>query len=89
MTTETRNEDGFEVPFHDSITEVILMVGLPRTVALLLWTTSMAIAFGLRQVWVLPISILLHVILSACTRKDPHFFDIFVRALKSPKRIDP
>lgn len=89
MTSENRSHDGYEVPFHDSITQVILMGGLPRTVALLLWTTAAALAFGMRQLWILPLAILLHVILAACTRKDPYFFDIFVRALKSPKRIEP
>lgn len=84
-----RSFNGFEIPFHQSITEVILMGGLPRTVALILWTGAAALAFGMRQLWIIPLAILLHIILAACTRKDPHFFEIFIRALKSPKRLDP
>lgn len=85
----SRSLEGFEVPFHQSITEVILMAGLPRTVALILWTGASSLAFGLRQLWILPIAVLLHVILSTCTRNDPHFFEIFIRAIKTPKRLYP
>jgi type IV secretory pathway TrbD component len=86
---KNRSFDGFEVPFHQSITEVLLMAGLPRTVALILWTSAASLAFGMRQLWILPFAVLLHIILSACTRNDPHFFDIFIRAVKTPKRLDP
>jgi type IV secretory pathway TrbD component len=59
------------------------------TAAILLWTTSAAIGFGLQQIWVLPFAILMHVVLVALTRRDPFFFEVFIRALKSPKRLDP
>ena len=45
--------DGLEVPLHRSLVEPMMVVGLPRTVALVLWTTVCAFAFGLRQIWVL------------------------------------
>ena len=44
--------DGFEVPLHRSLVEPMLLAGLPRTVALVLWTSVGACAFGLHQVWV-------------------------------------
>jgi type IV secretion system protein VirB3 len=81
--------DGFEVPVHRSIVEPMLMAGLPRTVALVLWTAIAAFAFGLRQVWVLPLGIVLHFACAAVTRADPYFFDIVVPALKVQKRLDP
>ena len=31
--------DGLEVPLHRSLVEPMMVVGLPRTVALVLWTT--------------------------------------------------
>ena len=35
--------DGFEVPIHRSLTEPILVAGLPRRFAILLWTPGMVI----------------------------------------------
>lgn len=81
--------DGFEIPLHRSLTEVILLGGLPRNVGLMLWTTSVALAFGMQQLWVLPVSIVLHLLLVALTRRDPFFFEVFIRALKSPKILYP
>ena len=81
--------EGYEIPLHRSLTEVIHLGGVPRTPAILLWTTSAAIGFGLQQIWVLPFAILMHVVLVALTRRDPFFFEVFIRALKSPKRLDP
>lgn len=80
---------GFEVPLHRALVEPILMMGLPRTVALLLWVSIAALAFGLRQLWVLPVGGLLHALFVALTKSDPHFFEIFVRAVKLQKRLDP
>lgn len=81
--------EDYHVPVHRSLTEVILLGGLPRTVAILLWTLAAAAGFGMQQLWVLPVAIVLHVILAMMAKRDPHFFDVFVRALKSPKRLDP
>jgi type IV secretion system protein TrbD len=81
--------DGFEVPLHRSIVEPMLLAGLPRTVALVLWTAVGAFAFGLHQIWVLPIGIALHVAAAAATKADPHFFDIVLLAVKTQKRLDP
>ena len=81
--------DGFEIPLHRSLTEVILLGGLPRTVALMLWTISIALAFGMQQLWVLPVAVMLHLLLMTLTRRDPFFFEVFIRALKSPKILYP
>jgi type IV secretion system protein VirB3 len=81
--------DGFEVPVHRSLVEPMLMAGLPRTLALVLWTTVSAFAFGLRQLWVLPIGIALHLVCAAITRHDPYAFDVLIPALKAQKRLDP
>jgi type IV secretion system protein VirB3 len=81
--------EGFEIPLHRSLTEAILLGGLPRNIALLLWTMSIALAFGMQQLWVLPISLSLHVLLVALTRRDPFFIEVFIRALKSPKILYP
>jgi len=78
-----------DVPLRRSLTEVILLGGLPRTVAILLWTSAAAIGFGMQQIWVVPIAIVMHVLLAMAARKDPYFFEVFIKALKTPKRLDP
>jgi type IV secretion system protein TrbD len=81
--------EGLEVPLHRSLVEPMLLAGLPRTVALVLWTCVGAFAFGLHQVWTLPIGVVLHVAAAAATRADPYVLDIVARALATQKRLDP
>ena len=80
---------GLEVPLHRSIVEPMLMMGVPRTVAFTLWTTASAFAFGLRQVWILPIAVAVHAVCAAAAKSDPYFFDVFVRAVKMQRRMHP
>ncbi len=81
--------EGLEVPVHRSLVARMLLAGLPRTVALVLWTGVSAFAFGLRQVWVLPIGILVHVGAAAAVKADPFFFEILVQAVKHGRRLEP
>ena len=81
--------EGFEVPLHRSLVEPMLLAGLPRTVALVLWTGVGAIAFGLHQLWVLPLGIVLHLAAAAVTKADPYFFDIVILAVKTRRRLNP
>lgn len=79
---------GLEVPLHRSLTQPILLVGLPRRLALLLWTTIGAFALGLHQLWVAPIGLILHGLFAAMAKRDPHFFDVIIRAV-GQRRLDP
>ncbi|MDP9002641.1 MAG: VirB3 family type IV secretion system protein [Myxococcota bacterium] len=81
--------EGFEVPLHRSLVEPMLLAGLPRTVALVLWTAVGAFVLGLHQVWVLPIGLVLHIAAGAVTKSDPHFFEILILAVKTQKPLDP
>jgi type IV secretory pathway TrbD component len=81
--------EGFEVPLHRSLVEPMLLAGLPRTVALVLWSSVGALAFGLHQIWVLPLGIVLHAVAAAATQADPHVFEIVLVAVRTPKRLDP
>jgi type IV secretory pathway TrbD component len=80
--------DGLEVPLHRSLTQPILVAGLPRNLGLLLWTATAAFALGLHQLWVLPIALLLHIAFAAMAKRDPFFFDVIVRAV-GQRRLDP
>ena len=79
---------GLEVPLHRSLTQPLLLVGLPRRLALLLWTTTGAFALGLDQLWVAPIGLSLHGMFAAMAKRDPHFFDVITRAV-GQRRLDP
>lgn len=74
--------EGYEIPIHRSLTEQILLAGVPRRVAILNGTFLAAMVLGLHSFWVVPVSIALHFLAVAATRKDPMFFDTFRRHLK-------
>jgi type IV secretion system protein TrbD len=84
---------GIEVPVHRSLVEPILIAGIPRSVALVLWVTTGAIALGLQQLWIVVIAIPLHLLLAAITKPDPYALEIFfkeiVKQVKSPERFNP
>ena len=81
--------EGLEVPLHRSLCEPMLLAGLPRTVALVLWTGVGAFALGLHQIWVLPLGMGVHAAAAAATRADPYVLDIVALALGAQKRLDP
>jgi type IV secretion system protein VirB3 len=86
--TMTQHLEGFETAVHRSLIEPILLAGLPRNVALVLWTMTGALVMGMRQLWVLPVALAIHLPLMLITRREPFFFDFFFRALRAPKRLD-
>ena len=70
---------GYEIPIHRSLTEQILLGGVPRQIALLNGTLGAAMVIGLHS-WIgIPICPFIHVIAVAATKKDPQFFDCFKR----------
>ena len=81
--------DGFEIPVHRSLTQPIMFAGLPRTFGLLMWTTVSALVLGLHQIWILPLGVVLHLLFAAVARRDPFFFDVFLRAIHAQRRLDP
>lgn len=85
------NQDlpGFEVPLHRSLTEPILIVGLPRNMAFLVWTTIAALVLGGQQVWMLIPGLLLHYAGVRATRYDPQLLEVFRAALRVPNRLEP
>jgi len=85
----TARLEGLEVPLHRSLVEPMLLAGLPRTVALVLWTGVGAFALGLHQTWVLPLGVGVHAAAAAATRGDPYVLDIVALALGAQKRLDP
>jgi type IV secretion system protein TrbD len=73
---------GFEIPIHRSLTEQILMGGVPRAVAIINGTFVAAMGLGLHSFYAVPVGIILHLLALAATKKDPQFFEVFKRHIK-------
>jgi type IV secretion system protein VirB3 len=73
---------GFEIPIHRSLTEQILLAGVPRTIAILNGTFITALALGLHAFSAVPLGVILHLLAVSATRKDAQFFDCFRRHIK-------
>jgi type IV secretion system protein TrbD len=80
---------GFEVPLHRSLTEPILLAGLPRTVAFLIWTIIAAVVLGGHQFWVLIPGLFLHWACVHATKYDPQLLEVFRAAQRDPRRMEP
>jgi type IV secretory pathway TrbD component len=82
MTEDDSLIDGYEIPIHRSLTEQILIGGVPRKLATL--NGSIAVIFGvLGHSWyILPICAGIHVAAMAATKRDPQFFDCLRESLQ-------
>src|SRR5262249_2434098 len=80
---------GFEVPLRRSLTEPILIAGLPRRITLVLWTAGFALALGLREPWVLLPAGIAHWACAVATKHEPQFIEVFFKAYHNPRRLEP
>ena len=79
---------GFEIPIHRSLTEPILLAGVPRTIALINGTLAAVLLFGLHSFWPLIVCVILHFVAVYTTKKDPLFFEVFKRQLRHKQFYD-
>jgi type IV secretory pathway TrbD component len=47
------------------------------------------VILGLYQLWFIPIQLGLHLLFVHLTKNDPHFFEVFTRALRAQRRLEP
>ncbi|MGI4813433.1 MAG: VirB3 family type IV secretion system protein [Janthinobacterium lividum] len=88
-TTTADIAPGFEAPLHRSLTEPVLLAGVPRTVAIVNGTLAAAVGLGL-QLW-LPGAVLWlvgHSLAVWATRVDTDFMSVFARHIKYPSLLD-
>jgi type IV secretion system protein TrbD len=71
--------EGFVIPIHRSLTEQILLGGVPRSIAILNGTFVAAMGLGMHSFWAVPVGLILHLLALAATKRDPQFFDCFKR----------
>ena len=69
------------IPIHRSLTQVILLGGVLREIAILNATFIAAMALGLHNFYIIPVGIIIHVVAQQAAKKDPQFFATFKRQL--------
>ena len=76
-------QDGFEMPLHRSLTELMLLGGAPRSVAIINGTLAAALGLGLR-LWFIGalVGIVGHSLAVWAAKADPQFMDVFSRHIK-------
>lgn len=71
--------EGFEVPIHRSLSQPIMIGGIPREIAILNGTFTAAFVLGLHSFSALPLGVLIHMISLRLAKHDPMFFQTFRR----------
>jgi len=88
-STADDRPEGYEVPVNLSLTQPVLMGGVPRTFAIINGTVAAALTLGLHVWWLgLPLGLLLHAIAVRLTQADPLWFDVFKRQLRAAKHLE-
>lgn len=74
---------GFEIPLHRSLTEPILMGGVPRAVAIANGTLAAALGLGL-QLWIAGVAVWAfgHAAAVYAAKKDPRFMEVLIRHVR-------
>lgn len=73
---------GYRIVIHHSLTQPILLAGVPRRFAILNGTFCAAFVLGLQAVFTIPIFVVLHLVAVYLTKKDPYFFEVMLRHLR-------
>ena len=80
--------EGFVVPIHRSLTQPILIGGVPREFAILNGAVSSVLLFGLHSVLGIPLFLILHATAYLLARSDPYFLDTFRRHINHAHYYD-
>lgn len=80
--TNPADIEGFEVPVHRALSTPRLVMGIPRDVAVLLFTAAAALVFGLQSLWSIPIYLALHVACVIATKYEPQWPEALRRTLR-------
>jgi type IV secretory pathway TrbD component len=80
--------DGYEVAIHRSLTEPILLMGVPRPIAILNSTLLAALVVGTHSGYSIPVCLIIHFIAVLGTKKDPQFFDVLKRVMSHKSYYD-
>ena len=89
MSNSANKIEGLEVPLHLSLTQRVLLGGVPRAFGILNGTTALVLGLGLHVWWLgFPLGLVLHATAVVLTRLDPDWFEIFRAHIKQPVFLD-
>ena len=89
ISAHAEKPEGFEIPLSISLTQPVLMGGVPRPVAILNGTAAAALTLGLQVWWLgIPLGILMHAAAVALTKADPLWLDVFRRQIRFPSHLE-
>lgn len=74
--------EGFEVPVHRALSTPRMVAGIPRDVAVALFTVAAAMAFGLQSWWSVPFTLALYLAALIATRYEPQWPAMLRRSLR-------
>lgn len=80
--------DGYEIPVHRSLTEPVMMGGVPRKFAIILMTFTAALVMGLGSLWVLPFSFAAYLGMVSACKVDPEIQDVFLEHWNQPTDLE-
>lgn len=83
-----KHPEGFELPIHKSLTERILLGGVPRELAILSLTVGGVLLFGTHSLLSIVLAFLFHVGAVAATKKDQMIYEVVRRAIKHKRFYD-
>lgn len=77
--------EGFEVPIHRSLTQTIMIAGVPRELAIVNRTLTSALVLGMHSFWGLLVGFVMHVLAVAISKSDPQFLSTFRRHIRQKR----
>ena len=81
--------DGFEIGFHNSLSEPVTMAGVPRMIAVLNGALTAVLALGLQVPLIgVPLGLAIHTGCYWLNKRDPYFFDALKRHIRQPPYLD-
>ena len=83
------DESGYSITIHRSLTEPILLAGVPRSFCIMNFTIAFAIVLGLHILVFLPINIIAHFLAVMLVKKDRDIFSVLSRHFKYKKYYKP
>ncbi|HCU05280.1 MAG TPA: ABC transporter substrate-binding protein [Coxiellaceae bacterium] len=79
---------GFRIKLHSAFTSPMMIGGVPRQFAIILWTFCAAFVLGLQVWYIFPLFLLIHWIVAWIIKKDPYLMAILSRHLKQKAYYD-
>lgn len=70
---KSENPEGYFIPIHRSLTEEIMLGGVPRNYAIANGAIGAALGIGGGSWYVIPVFLFIHICLRFAHKKDPQF----------------